>query len=133
MTRTTPAPPDAALDWAAEVWRANPPLARAVSLPRFLADPHAHIEAHLAATVDGDADDAPRPLLPAQRAAAHRLALRERPYGPSRAGTGRAAAQAANAADRALPPGAVRRGPGFVEPVRHHAYAVSRHPERRRR
>ena len=58
-----------------------------VDLPRFLADPHAHIAAHLADTAheDEDADAPPRPLLPAQRAVAHRLALREQPYGPSRA------------------------------------------------
>lgn len=121
-----PAVPDAELEWAAEIWRANPPIRRAVSFNDFLAAPHVLIEAHLTPPPGWDAPGPPRRLLPAQRAAAHRLMLAERCYGPPPV-----AVQAA--AERALPPGAVHRGDRDVEPLRHHSYRRSFHPERRRR
>ena len=121
--------PEPPLEWAAEIWRANPAIARAVSLDAFAADPHRHIAAHLTPPPGWDADAAPRPLLPAQRAAAHRLMLSERVYGP-RPAVSPSLERAA--AERALPADTVRRGGCYVEPLRRHAYVVTYHPERRR-
>lgn len=63
-----------ALDVHAEIWRATAALRR-VPLDVYLADPHRHVLAHLTPPAGWGEDAPPRPLLPAQRAVAHRLAL----------------------------------------------------------
>ena len=128
--RGRPGLPEAELEWAAEIWRANPPIAQAVSLADFIAAPHLLIEAHLTPPPGWDAEDPPPPLLPAQRLVVHRLMLSERVYGR----LARVSPQADTAAaDRALPRDTVLRDAGYIEPIRHHAYSRSYHPERRRR
>lgn len=96
------APADPALEWAAEVWRATPALRSAGPLDAFVRDAHRRVAAHLTPPPGWDADGAHRPLLPAQRAVAHRLCLAERPYGPSREAE-------QDAADRTLPPATTHR------------------------
>ena len=114
---------EAELDRLAVIYQANPILRRAgVSYGDFIAAPDRLIAALL---TPPPVDDDPRPLLPAQERIRRRLERAELLAEAARRHTVSRTTNAAQVAEAALPGTTCRRGTGYVEPLRHHAWAVS--------
>lgn len=128
---------DAHIDRWAEIWRANPRL-HAIPFSQFLTNPD-HWLAVFVFLAPEPVDDKTAWSLPAAtRRIADRLLVAEivadavgRLPGPPVTAVAVLHGHAADMED-ALPPAARHTGVGFIEPLRHHAYAVSPHRGMRR-
>ena len=129
---------DTHVDRWAEIWRTNPRL-HAIPFYQFLTNPEHWLRVFIF-LAPAPVDDATAWDLPAAtRRIADRLRVAEiiadavgRMPGPPVTSVAVSRGHAADM-EAALPPTARHTGGGFVEPLRHHAYAVSAHKDMRRR